>query len=190
MRHFLIVGGCLVTLLGSPPMLAADAIYKCTSATGAISYSAKPCAAAAQVKKIEQRETVISREPVLPGNIPGRKGMISPEPAPVDTGPKHTPMPQVDASCRLELFNVKRDLDARFIETERSIKSENAALAQNSQDFSQAQSSKVGAAWSITLSEQRQGIEARLRNAQATLDNLYVEEKNRFEEIAKRCKKN
>jgi hypothetical protein len=90
----------------------------------------------------------------------------------------------------LELFNVKRDLDARFIETERSIKSENAALAQNSQDFSQAQSSKVGAAWSITLSEQRQGIEARLRNAQATLDNLYVEEKNRFEEIAKRCKKN
>jgi Domain of unknown function (DUF4124) len=168
---------------------ATDAIYKCTSATGAVSYSQKPCPSNAQVKKIEPREVVISHEPVLPGNIPGRKGLVSPEPAP-ETGPKHTPKPDVKESCKRELFNLKRDLDSRFISAEQTIKAETAALKQNSQDLGQAQSSKVGAAWSITLAEQRQGIENRLRDAQTALQNLYVEEQTTYQEIAKRCKKN
>ena len=167
---------------------ASDVIYKCSSATGAVTFSAKPCIGSTQVKKIEPRTVVVGAEPVLPGNIPGRRGQISPEP-PVDTTPRRTPMPQVIESCRSELFNLKRSLDTRFIETEQNLKNSRAALAQNTRELEAAQTSKVGLEWGLMLAEQRRVIVQRLKDADAELALFYPDEKARFEEIGKRCRK-
>jgi|GEM_PF-3127086 len=167
---------------------AADIIYKCTAVSGAVTFSAKPCIGTAQAKKIEPRTTVVGAEPVLPGNIPGRKGQISPEP-PVDNTPHRTPMPQVLESCRKELFDLKRVLDARFIESETNLKNARAALEQNSSELGAAQTSKVGLEWGLILAEQRRAIEQRLRDSEAALALFYPDEKAKFEEIAKRCRK-
>ena len=167
---------------------ASDVIYKCTTASGAVTFSAKPCVGSTQVKKIEPRIVVVGAEPVLPGNIPGRRGQISPEP-PVDTTPRRTPMPQVLESCRSELFNLKRSLDKRFIEAEKNLKNSRAALAQNTRELESAQTSKVGLEWGLMLAEQRRAIEQRLKDADAELALFYPDEKARFEEIGKRCRK-
>ena len=169
--------------------VAASTIYKCTSATGAVTFSAKPCVGSAQVKKIEPVAAVVGAQPVLPGNIPGRHHQISPEP-PVDTTPHRTAMPPVLASCRKELFDLKRVLDARFIESEQNLKSARAALEQNSNELAAAQTSKVGLEWGLILAEQRRSIEQRLSEAEAALTLFYPDEKAKFEEIAKRCRKN
>ncbi len=168
--------------------MAGDVIYKCTSASGAVTFSSKPCVGGAQAKKIEPRTAVVGAEPVLPGNIPGRKGQISPEPE-VDTTPHRTPMPQVVESCRKELFDLKRALDARFIEAELNLKNANAALDQNSSELAAARTSKVGLEWGLLLAQQRQGIEKQLRDAQAAIAFFYPDEKATFEEIGKRCRK-
>lgn len=169
--------------------IAADTIYKCTAASGAVVFSAKPCIGSTQVKKIEPRVAVVGAEPVLPGNIPGRRGRISPEP-PVDTTPHRTPMPPVLESCRKEMFDLKRVLDARFIANEENLKNARAALAQNSLELSASQTSKVGAEWGLILAEQRRTIEQRLKDAEAALTLFYPDEKTKFAEIAKRCRKN
>ncbi len=168
---------------------ATDAIYKCTTASGAVTFSAQPCVGGAKAKKIEPRTTVVAAEPVLPGNIPGRRGQISPEP-PVDTTPHRTPMPQVLESCRKELFDVKRVLDARFTEAEQNLKNARLALEQNSAELGAAQTSKVGLQWGLILTEQRRGLEQRVRDSDAALTLFYPDEKATFEEIAKRCRKN
>ena len=168
---------------------AADTIYKCTTASGAVIFSAKPCVGSAQVKKIEPRVVVVGAEPVLPGNIPGRRGQISPEP-PVDTTPHRTPMPPVLESCRKEMFDLKRVLDTRFIEIELNLKNARAALEQNSLELGASQTSKVGVQWGLLLTEQRRAIEQRLKDAQAALTLFYPDEKAKFAEIAKRCRKN
>ena len=167
---------------------AAGAIYKCTAASGAVTFSAKPCAGSAKAKKIEPRVSVVSAEPILPGNIPGRSGAISPAPT-VDTTPRRTPMPQVLESCRLELFSLKRGFDTRFIELEQNLKSARAAMAQNTAELGAAQTSKVGLEWGLMLAEQRRAIEPRLRNTEAALALFFPDEKKQFEEIAKRCEK-
>jgi hypothetical protein len=168
---------------------AADVIYKCSSPSGAVTFSAKPCIGSTQVKKIEPRTVVVGAEPVLPGNIPGRRGQISPEP-PVDTTPRRTPMPQVIESCRSELFNLKRSLDSRFIAAEQNLKNSRAAMAQNTRELESAQTSKVGLEWGLMLAEQRRVIEQRLKDADAELALFYPDEKAQFEEIGKRCRKN
>lgn len=173
----------------APDCVAADVIYKCTTASGAVAFSAKPCVGSAQVKKIEPRSAVVGAEPVLPGNIPGRRGQISPEP-PLDSTPHRTPMPLVLESCRKELFDLKRVLDARFIEAELNLKNARVALEQNSTELGAAQTSKVGLEWSLILVQQRRTIEQRLKDAQASLALFYPDEKARFEEIGKRCRKN
>ncbi len=167
---------------------AADVIYKCTAAGGAVTFSSKPCAANAQVKKIEPRTVVVGAGPVLPGNIPGRRGAISPEP-PADTTPRRTATPQVLESCRLELFNLKRGLDARFIAAEQGLKNARAALAQNTEELGAARTSKVGLEWGLMLAEQRRTIEQQVKDAEAALALFYPDEKAQFEEIGKRCRK-
>ena len=167
---------------------ASDVIYKCSTATGAVTFSAKPCIGSTQVKKIEPRTVVVGAEPVLPGNIPGRRGQISPEP-PVDTTPRRTPMPQVIESCRSELFNLKRSLDTRFIQAEQNLKNSRAAMAQNTRELESAQTSKVGLEWGLMLAEQRRAIEQRLKDAEAAVTLFYPDEKAQFEEIGKRCRK-
>ncbi len=169
-------------------VLAADAIYKCTSASGAVTFTAKPCVGNAQVKKIETKPAVVGVEPILPGNIPGRRGVISPEP-PVDTTPRRTPMPQVLESCRKELFDIKRALDARFIESETNLKTARAALDQNTSELEAARTSKVGLEWGLILAQQRQAIEQQLREADASMTSFYPDEKATFEEIGERCRK-
>jgi hypothetical protein len=166
---------------------AAETIYKCTSNTGALTFSSKPCPTNAVVKKIEPRDHVIDI-PVLPGNIRGRRGQISPQP-PVDTSPHRAAMPQVLESCRMELFNLKRAFDARFADTERNLTTARAALAQNTAELTDAQTSKVGLEWGIKLSEQRRAIEAQLKDAEAGLVIFYPDEKAKFEEIGSRCRK-
>ena len=166
--------------------LAAEAIYKCTTAAGAVTFSGKPCVGNAKVKKIEPPVSVVGAEPVLPGNIPGRSGAISPVP-PVDTTVRRTPMPPVLASCRLELFNLKRGFDTRFIELEQNLKRARAAMAQNTADLGAAQTSKVGLEWGLMLAEQRRAIEQRLKNAESALALFFPAEKTQFDEIAKRC---
>ena len=166
---------------------AAETIYKCVNAAGAVSFSSKPCAGKAAQSTIEP-ETRVVTTPVLPGKIPGRKGMVSPDPAP-DLTPKHTPRPIVRDSCRLELFNVKRDLDRRFAELESEIKQAKLEYAQNSTDLGSAQGSLVESTWSAELMRQRADIEARLRNAEAAMPMLYAEEKSTFEELGRRCAK-
>lgn len=166
---------------------AAETIYKCVNAAGAVSFSSKPCTGKAAQSTIEPQTHVI-KTPVLPGKIPGRKGLVSPDPEP-DLTPKHTPRPIVRDSCRLELFNVKRDLDRRFAELEDAIKQTKLEYAQNSLDLSSAQGSLVESTWSAELMRQRADIEARMRNAEAALPLLYAEEKRTFEELAKRCAK-
>ena len=173
----------------NPTCVAADVIYKCIAASGAVTFSAKPCIGSAQVKKIQPVAAVVGAEPVLPGNIPGRRGQISPEP-PVDTTLHRTPMPQVLESCRKELFDLKRVLDARFVESEKNLKAARAALAQNTTELGAAQTSKVGLEWGLILAQQRRGIELRLQDAEAALALFYPDEKAKFEEIAKRCRKN
>ncbi len=183
-------GRALVFLLTMPLLsstFAAETIYKCTSSTGAVSFSSKPCASNAQVKKIEPRNHVVA-VPVLPGNIRGRRGQISPEP-PVDTSPHRAPMPQVVESCRLEMFNLKRDFDARFASTERNLSNARAALAQNTTELTDAQTSKVGLEWGIKLAEQRRVIDAQLKDAEAAQVSFYPDEKAKFEEIGNRCRK-
>lgn len=168
--------------------VAADAIYKCTTAAGAVTFSAKPCVGSAKVKKIEPPVSVVGAEPVLPGNIPGRRGAISPAP-PVDTTVRRTPMPPVLASCRLELFNLKRSFDTRFIELAQNLKRARAAMAQNTAELAAAQTSKVGLEWGLMLAEQRRAIEQKLKNAETELVLFYPDEKTQFDEIAKRCGK-
>lgn len=169
--------------------VAADVIYKCTAPSGAITFSSKPCAGSEQAKKIEPVAAVVAAEPVLPGNIPGRRGQVSPEP-PVDTALHRTPMPQVIESCRKELFDLKRVLDARFIESEQNLKAARAALEQNTTELGASQTSKVGLEWGLILTQQRRGIQQRLQDAEAALALFYPDEKAKFEEIAKRCRKN
>ena len=173
----------------SPASFASDVIYKCTTATGAVTFSAKPCVGTTQVKKIEPRIVVVGAEPVLPGNIPGRRGAISPEP-PVDMTPRRTAMPQVLESCRLELFDLKRSFDTRFIAAEQNLKNSRAAMEQNTRELESAQTSKVGLEWGLILAEQRRAIAQRLKDADAELALFYPDEKARFEEIGKRCRKN
>jgi hypothetical protein len=168
---------------------ASDVIYKCTAASGAVTFSAKPCVGSEQAKKIEPVAAVVGAEPVLPGNIPGRRGQISPEP-PVDTSLHRTPMPQVLESCRKELFDLKRVLDARFVESEKNLKAARAALEQNTTELGASQTSKVGLQWGLILAQQRRDIEQRLKDAETTLALFYPDEKAKFEEIAKRCRKN
>jgi hypothetical protein len=162
-------------------------IYKCTSATGAVSFSAKPCAGTTQIKKITPARTVLADEPVLPGNIPGKGGRISPEPQ-LDTAPRRTPLPPVTKDCRSEAYNIKRELDRQFTDLNAAIKADSALLEQNSRDLSQAQSSKVGVQWGIMLTDERRIIEARLRTANAALVEFYPQEKAKFDEIGVRCK--
>ncbi len=169
--------------------LAADSIYKCTAASGTVVFSAKPCVGSAQVKKIEPRAAVVGVEPVLPGNIPGRRGQISPEP-PVDTTLHRTPMPQVLESCRKELFDLKRALDTRFIRSELELKNARTALAENTTELGASQTSKVGLEWGLILAQQRRTIEQRVKDADAALTLFYPDEKAKFEEIGKRCRKN
>ena len=110
--------------------VAADAIYKCSTATGAVTFSAKPCVGSTQVKKIEPRAAVVGAEPVLPGNIPGRRGQLD-QGQQGSTKPQRTPMPPVLESCRKELFDLKRVMDARFSQYQQNLKNERAALAHN-----------------------------------------------------------
>ena len=180
---------CVTAIGFAGDSVAADAIYKCTTASGAVIFSAKPCVGSAQVKKIEPKAAVVGAKPVLPGNIPGRRGQISPEP-PVDTTPRRTPMPPVLESCRKEMFDLKRVFDARFIEAELNLKNARADLAQNSLELGASQTSKVGVEWGLILVEQRRAIEERLKNAEAVLTLFYPDEQAKFEEIAKRCRKN
>lgn len=168
---------------------AADVIYKCSTASGAVTFSAKPCVGSTQVKKIQPRAAVVGAEPVLPGNIPGRRGQISPQP-PVDTTLHRTSLPQVLESCRKELFDLKRVLDARFIESTQNLKNARAALEQNSTELAAARTSKVGLEWGLILTQQRRDIEMRLKEAEATVALFYPDEKAKLEEIAKRCRKN
>ena len=186
-RLYTPVLGLLALSLWSHAAFGAETIYKCVNAAGAVSFSAKPCPGKAAQSRIEPETHVVST-PVLPGNIPGRKGMISPEPEP-DPTPKHAPRPNVRDECRVEFFNVKRDLDRRFAELEATIRDAKLDYAQNSADLGAAQGSLVESDWSATLQQQRAEIEQRQRNAEAALPLLYAEEKSKFEELAQRCGK-
>ena len=187
LRLFVPTLGVLTIWLASSTAFGAETIYKCVNAAGAVSFSAKPCPGKAAQSTIEP-ETHVVKTPVLPGKIPGRKGLVSPEPEP-DTAPKHAPRPVVRDSCRVELFNVKRDLDRRFAELENEIKQAKIAYEQNSTDLSSAQGSLVESAWSNELLRQRGEIETRLRSAETALPLLYAEEKRTFEELGQRCAK-
>lgn len=169
------------------PARAGETIYKCVNAAGAVSFSSKPCTGKAAQSTIEPPTHVLTT-PVLPGKIPGRKGLVSPEPEP-DPTPKHTPRPIVRDACRLELFGLKRELDRRFAELENEIKQAKLAYAQNSTDLGSAQGSLVESAWSAELVRQRAEIETRISNAETALVLLYAEEKRTYEELGQRCAK-
>jgi hypothetical protein len=177
-------------LICAPQVLSAapKPIYKCTDAGGAISFSTAPCQGKSVATKIVPTQHEVGSEPVLPGNIPGRRGQLSPPPV-LDTRPKRLPTPAVGESCRTELFSLKRELDNQFNATDVILTTERAALQQNSRELNEAQTSKVGAAWSLTLTEQRRAIEARLRDAETARTQFYPDEKRRYEELAQRCKK-
>jgi Domain of unknown function (DUF4124) len=182
----------LVGMLSSHHAGAADAIYKCTSSAGAISYSKSPC------PKNTPGKTVTLRKPPKES-----ADALAAPPAPAipvsetkaveeqvkNSIPRRTPFPQVPEKCRTESFALKRDLDQRFASLRNSMTESRIAMAQNDRDLREAETSKVGLEWSRQLQTQRSEIQSRIDGTDSSLAAFYTEEKQQLESLVSRCKK-
>jgi Domain of unknown function (DUF4124) len=169
-----------------------DAIYKCTSSAGAISYSKSPCPKNTPGKTVTLRKPpkesadALAAPPAPATPVSESKAV---EEQVKNSIPRRTPFPQVPEKCRTESFAIKRELDQRFTALRTSMTESRIAMAQNDRDLREAETSKVGLEWSRQLQSQRSEIQSRIDGTDSSLAAFYTEEKQQLESLVSRCKK-
>jgi hypothetical protein len=169
-----------------------EQIYKCTSSSGAISYSQTPCAKNASGAPIavrkppkgsaDEQNTPKPAQPV--SEVKQVEMQVS------SSIPRRTPFPPaLHERCRNESFSIKRDLDQRFASLKNALTQARIEMAQNDRDLREAETSKVGLEWSRQLQAQRGEIDVRIKGTDEAFTAFYADEKNVLTDLAKRCKK-
>jgi hypothetical protein len=181
-----------LVLLSTAALAEKDQIYKCTSSTGAVSYSKTPCAKNTSGVPVAVRKP--PKESADAQNTPAPSTPVSEakqvEEQVKSSIPRRTPFPPVlHERCRNESFSIKRDLDQRFAALKNAMTQARLDMAQNDRDLREAETSKVGIEWSRQLQAQRSEIDARIKGTDESFAAFYAEEKGLLDGLAKRCKK-
>lgn len=157
-------------------------IYKCVSASGAVTFSETPCKRSDKVQQVKN----------LPLTPSGTDATAAASASPAPNGPATASSqrilpPPLLGECRDEVIVARRQFDVELNELERTIGAHQARLKEIAQDEQIAGSSRVAAAWLERLTQDRVTVQRQVTELTQRRISIYDSEKARYEELKKRC---
>ena len=166
----------------------AKTVYKCVNpVTEQIEFSEQACPGAKVVQKIRTRDQVLPVRPSLPAGIPGRGGQVSPKLEEIVKPQQRMTVPNVPERCRVEAFAIRRDIDRRVGEADRTLRDSESQLARNQKDLQSARGSLVEGAWMPQLQSERSLLESTRLAATEDRARALREEPALFAGLLARC---